>query len=286
LNYDWEGIPMVSHFTYNFQRYERVGIVGTNGVGKSTFLNLLAYSDLPSIERGASIKIGYYRQEGMSFNEEDTVLDVVPDTRLLGKFLFPHDMFANKIAKLSGGERRRLYLLTVLMQEPNVLILDEPTNDLDIVTLNVLEEYLLEFKGTLIIVTHDRHFLDRLVDHLLVFCGDGKIKDFVGGYSEYRCFIEDLRAEQRQKEKELSRKSAVSERNVPQTKKKLTYKERLELEALERTLDDLNAEKSEIEQRLSSGTAAYDEIAQLSARYAQIKEELELAELRWLELSC
>jgi ATP-binding cassette subfamily F protein uup len=172
------------------------------------------------------------------------------------------------------------------MQEPNVLILDEPTNDLDIVTLNVLEEYLLEFKGTLIIVTHDRHFLDRLVDHLLVFCGDGKIKDFVGGYSEYRCFIEDLRAEQRQKEKELVRKSTVSERNVPPPKKKLTYKERLELEALERTLDDLNAEKSEIEQRLSSGTAGYDEIAQLSARYAQIKEELELAELRWLELSC
>ncbi|MBQ1209644.1 MAG: ABC-F family ATP-binding cassette domain-containing protein [Bacteroidales bacterium] len=297
LNYDWEGIPMVSHFTYNFQRYERVGIVGTNGVGKSTFLNLLAYSDLPSIERGASIKIGYYRQEGMSFNEEDTVLDVVPDTRLLGKFLFPHDMFANKIAKLSGGERRRLYLLTVLMQEPNVLILDEPTNDLDIVTLNVLEEYLLEFKGTLIIVTHDRHFLDRLVDHLLVFCGDGKIKDFVGGYSEYRCFIEDLRAEQRQKEKELARKSAkntpvgahsseAGTGNTPEVKKKLTYKERLELEALERTLDDLNAEKSEIEQRLSSGTAGYDEIAQLSARYAQIKEELELAELRWLELSC
>ncbi len=187
---------IVSHFSYNFQRYERVGIVGGNGIGKSTFLDLLAYSDSPSVKRGESVRIGYYKQKGGSFSDGDTVLETVPDTRLLEKFLFPHEMWNNRIGRLSGGEKRRLYLLTVLLQNPNLLILDEPTNDLDIVTLNILEEYLLDFKGSLIIVTHDRHFLDRLVDHLFVFCGDGVIKDFIGGYSAYRTFISDLRKEE------------------------------------------------------------------------------------------
>ena len=192
-------------FTYNFQRYEKVGIVGRNGAGKSTFLNILTgrfFEDDPgiltgTIERGESLKIGYYHQSGMSFNPQDTVLDIVNDTWLLNRFLFPHEMLNNKIEKLSGGERRRLYLLTILMQQPNLLILDEPTNDLDIVTLNILEEYLKEFNGSLIIVSHDRHFLDKLVDHLFIFCGDGVVKDFIGSYSEYREYIKEYEAEQK-----------------------------------------------------------------------------------------
>ena len=171
-----------------------MGIVGRNGAGKTTFINLLTGHLDPDdpgtlsgvIERGESLKIGYYNQKGISFDEEQTVLETVNDTRLLGRFLFPHDMLNNRLSKLSGGEKRRLYLLTILMQQPNLLILDEPTNDLDIVTLNILEEYLKEYNGSLIIVSHDRHFLDRLVDHLLVFCGDGVVKDFIGTYSEYR----------------------------------------------------------------------------------------------------
>ena len=291
LNFSYDGRPMVSHFTYNFQRFERVGIVGANGIGKSTFLNLLAESTLPSIERGESLSIGYYRQEGMQFRDDDTVLDVIPDTYLLGKFLFPHDMFHNRVGSLSGGEKRRLYLLTILMLNPNLLILDEPTNDLDIVTLNVLEEYLLEFKGCLIIVTHDRHFLDRLVDHLLVFCGDGRIKDFIGGYTEYRTFIQDLAAEKKRAEKEAGRLSAKSQNMPEQTAPvrkagKLTYKEQKELEGLEKRIAELNEEKAAIELKLNGGTDNYQEISRLSSRYTEIKSELDSAENRWLELSC
>ncbi|MDE5890700.1 MAG: ATP-binding cassette domain-containing protein, partial [Bacteroidales bacterium] len=217
----------LDHFTYNFQRYEKVGIVGGNGAGKSTFINLLTGNYTPemvctdqdeysrlmkepagisgkglltgAIERGESLKIGYYHQKGIEFNPDDTVLDIVNDTRLLGRFLFPHEMLNNKVERLSGGEKRRLYLLTILMKQPNLLILDEPTNDLDIVTLNILEEYLKEFNGTLVIVSHDRHFLDKLVDHLFIFCGDGIVKDFIGTYSEYREFIKDYEAELRAK---------------------------------------------------------------------------------------
>ena len=195
VSYDWEGIPMLRDFTYNFQRCDRIGIVGRNGVGKSTFLDLLTGAVAPDsgvIDRGETLKIGYYRQQGMDFAPGDTVLDIVPDTRLLGHFLFPHDMLSTRVERLSGGEKRRLYLLTILMQEPNLLILDEPTNDLDIVTLNILEEYLKEFQGSLLIVSHDRHFLDRVTDHLLVFCGDGIVKDFVGSFSEYRAYVRDL----------------------------------------------------------------------------------------------
>ena len=188
VSFFYGGDCYLDHFTYNFQRYEKVGIVGKNGVGKTTFINLLIGNMDPSdpgtvtgeIQRGESLRIGYYRQSGMQFDENQTVLETVNDTHLLSQFLFTHDMLNNRISKLSGGEKRRLYLLTILMRQPNLLIMDEPTNDLDIVTINILEEYLKEFKGTLILVSHDRHFLDRLVDHLFVFCGNGEVKDFIG----------------------------------------------------------------------------------------------------------
>ena len=197
VDYAWEGTPMLKDFSYDFQRCDRIGIVGRNGVGKSTFLDLLTGAIAPDsgvVDRGETLRIGYYRQQGMEFRPGDTVLDIVPDTRLLGRFLFPHDMLSTRVERLSGGEKRRLYLLTILLQEPNLLILDEPTNDLDIVTLNILEEYLREFQGSLLVVSHDRHFLDRVVDHLLVFTGEGHVKDFIGSFSEYRAYIRDVEA--------------------------------------------------------------------------------------------
>ena len=283
-------------FTYNFQRYEKVGIVGRNGSGKSTFLNILTgnYTDdmvmtgilSGVIERGESLKIGYYHQSGMSFNPEDTVLDIVNDTWLLNRFLFPHEMLSNKVERLSGGEKRRLYLLTILMQQPNLLILDEPTNDLDIVTLNILEEYLKEFGGSLIIVSHDRHFLDKLVDHLFVFCGNGVVKDFVGSYSEYREYIKEYEAEQRAKERAAEK--AIREpqkQDKPAQKKKLTYKEQRELEQIEKDLEALAAEKARLEEALSSGTLPFDKLQETSERIGQIIEETDEKEMRWLELS-
>jgi ATP-binding cassette subfamily F protein uup len=289
-------------FTYNFQRYEKVGIVGRNGAGKSTFLNILTgrlFEDDPglltgTIERGESLKIGYYHQSGMSFNPQDTVLDIVNDTWLLNRFLFPHEMLNNKIEKLSGGEKRRLYLLTILMQQPNLLILDEPTNDLDIVTLNILEEYLKEFSGSLIIVSHDRHFIDKLVDHLFIFCGDGVVKDFVGTYSEYREFIKEYEAEQRSQaraeEKAAKEKAAkvaaasAPAQEQPAKKRKLTYKEQKELEQLEKDLESLAAEKAELEDNLNSGTLPYDELQKTSERIGQIMELTDEKEFRLLEL--
>ena len=298
-------------FTYNFQRYEKVGIVGKNGAGKSTFLNIITgnfTSEMVStdprnvaegqglmtgiIERGESLKIGYYHQSGMSFNPNDTVLDIVNDTWLLNRFLFPHEMLNNKIEKLSGGEKRRLYLLTILMQQPNLLILDEPTNDLDIVTLNILEEYLKEFGGSLIIVSHDRHFLDKLVDHLFIFCGNGLVKDFVGSYSEYREFIKEYEAEQRSQarakekaEKEQALKEAAKTApEAPAKKKKLTYKEQREMEQLEKDLENLAAEKAELEEKLNSGTLPFDQLQVGSERIGRILEDIDEKELRLLEL--
>ena len=298
-------------FTYNFQRYEKVGIVGRNGAGKSTFLNILTgnfTSDMVSvdpssvkegqglmtgvIERGESLKVGYYHQSGMAFNPDDTVLDIVNDTWLLNRFLFPHEMLNNKIEKLSGGEKRRLYLLTILMQQPNLLILDEPTNDLDIVTLNILEEYLKEFGGSLIIVSHDRHFLDKLVDHLFIFCGDGVVKDFVGSYSEYREYIKEYEAQQRSQAraeekaaKEKAAATAPKSADMPSKKKKLTYKEQKELEQIERDLETLAAEKAELEAALSGGDLPFDKLQEASRRIGAIMEETDEKELRWLELS-
>ena len=292
VSFHYDGVCYLSHFTYNVQRYEKVGIVGRNGVGKSTFINILTGELAPDsgeIERGESLNIGYYHQEGMEFDETQTVLETVNDTRLLGQFLFTHDMLGNRISRLSGGEKRRLYLLTILMKQPNLLILDEPTNDLDIVTLNILEEYLKEFKGTLIIVSHDRHFLDRLVDHLFVFCGDGVVKDFIGGYSEYRSFMKDYEAEQR-REAEARKRAAAADRELPNApaspaRRKLSWKEQRELEQLEKDMEDLNAEKDRIESLLSSGTATVEEITAASARFGEIKDILDGKELRWLELS-
>ena len=300
----------IKDFTYKFQRYDRIGIVGRNGIGKTTFIDLLTGALEPTagrIERGESLKIGYYRQSGMQFDESQTVLETIRNTSMLEQFLFPHDMWNNPVAKLSGGERRRLYLLTILMQQPNLLILDEPTNDLDIVTLNILEEYLLDFKGSLIVVSHDRHFLDRVVDHLLVFCGDGLIKDFVGGYTEYRSFIKDYEAEQRRKEmpgraghdekgraghdekgragSNESRHARPDRASGTSGKKKLSYKEQREFEALEAELERLNAEKTQIEELLAAGTASYEQIRAASERYETLKSELDAAETRWLELS-
>ena len=287
-------------FTYNFQRYEKVGIVGRNGAGKSTFLNLLTGNHTPemvrqlsgSIERGESLKIGYYHQSGMNFNPEDTVLDIVNDTWLLNRFLFPHEMLNNKVEKLSGGEKRRLYLLTILMQQPNLLILDEPTNDLDIVTLNILEEYLMEFSGSLIIVSHDRHFLDKLVDHLFIFCGDGLVKDFVGSYSEYREYIKDYEAGQRslaRAEEKAAKEKAAKEVSMtsasPAKKKKLSYKEQKELEQIEKDLERLSAEKNELEALLSSGSLSFDKLQSASERIGCIISECDVLEMRWLELN-
>ncbi len=288
-----DGTPgpcIVDGFSYKFQRYDRIGIVGANGIGKSTFINLLLGRLQPtggSIEQGASLKIGYYSQQGMEFDEGQTVLETVNNTSLLNQFLFPHDMLNNPIYKLSGGEKRRLYLLTILMQQPNMLILDEPTNDLDIVTLNILEEYLLDFKGSLIIVTHDRHFLDRIAEHLLVFCGDGVIKDFVGGYTEYRSFIKDYEAEQHKAAQVPSDMTPKSKPKVTAdgAKKRLSYKEQRELESLEAEMALLNEEKAKIEAALSEGGLPYDEIVTTSARYETVKQLLDEKELRWLELS-
>ena len=310
----------LSHFSYNFQRYEKVGITGGNGAGKSTFVNLLTGNYTPEmvatdpesyygadgktplnpgqglltgkIERGESLKIGYYRQKGITFNPEDTVLDIVNDTRLLGRFLFPHDMLHNKVEKLSGGEKRRLYLLTILMQQPNMLVMDEPTNDLDIVTLNILEEYLKEFNGTLVIISHDRHFLDRLADHLFVFCGDGVVKDFTGTYSQYREFIKEQAGRPAAKEgtKEGTKASSPAKketgRREDNARKKLTYKEQKELEQTEKDLESLNNEKETLENSLNSGTLSYEELRKASARIGEIMALIDEKETRWLELSC
>lgn len=304
LGYEVGGRKLLDDFSYNFQRYERVGIVGPNGAGKSTFLNILTHGAVcigtsgedsiltgtltGSIERGESLKIGYYRQKGISFKEDQTVLQTVNDTHLLSQFLFPHDMLNNPVSKLSGGERRRLYLLTILKEQPNVLLMDEPTNDLDIVTLDILEEYLMDFKGTLIIVSHDRHFLDRLTSHLLILPGDGSVKDFLGTYSEYRQYMIDWRAEKRSREKaEKAEKQpdAVKARPEAERKRRLSFKEKREMDQLEADMKALGEEKTALEEAMNSGGLAYDKLEEASLRYAEVKRLLDEKELRWLELS-
>ena len=288
VNYFWEGGCLLKDFSYNFQRYDKVGIVGRNGVGKSTFLDLLTGAIQPSsgiIERGESLVIGYYRQEGMVFSGDDTVLDIVGDTRLLGRFLFPHDMLNTKVSRLSGGEKRRLYLLTILMKNPNLLILDEPTNDLDIVTLNILEEYLKEYGGSLIIVSHDRHFLDRVVEHLLVFCGDGIVKDFIGTFSEYRSYVRDYEASQKKEPSEPKPAEPAKAQKAPDNKpRKLSFKEKRELELIESRLPELEELKKTIETDMNSGTLAYDKLSEKAEEFKRISSEIDELETRWLEL--
>ena len=299
---------MLDDFSYKFSRYERVGIVGRNGAGKSTFLNLLTGTlqpDSGKIERGETLRIGYYRQKGIDFKPGQRVIDIVREiaetveaadghhvsvTTMLNQFLFPPESHSKHVEILSGGEQRRLYLLTILMRNPNFLILDEPTNDLDIITLNILEEYLMQFKGCLIIVSHDRCFLDKTVDHLFIFREGGNVKDFVGQYSEYREYV---REEEAREAKLAAEKAAKAQCNAAPTtqnattpaRKKLSYKEQRELEQLEQEIPQLENEKASLEELLSSGTLQHDKLMETSARIASIMEELELKEMRWLELS-
>lgn len=302
LGFRWENWIGLDDFTYNFAPGDKIGIVGKNGVGKSTFLNLLTGALKPTsgeMESGETLVIGYYKQSGLDFNPNDTVIDVVrkiaevvtledgntvPVTTFLNYFLFPPNTHNTKIEKLSGGEKRRLYLLTVLMQRPNFLILDEPTNDLDLITLNVLEEYLINFKGSVIIVSHDRFFLDKIADHLFVFEGEGKIKDFVGGYSDYREYIKEIERNKKAAEKLLEKPKETQWQKTP-VKKKLSYKEQKEFEALEVEIPQLEEEKAKIEAQLSLGTMGIDELTKASNRVAEIIELLDEKEMRWLELS-
>lgn len=298
---------MLDDFSYKFSRYERVGIVGRNGAGKSTFLNLLTGTlqpDSGKIERGETLRIGYYRQKGIDFKPGQRVIDIVREiaetvqaadghhvsvTTMLNQFLFPPESHSKHVEILSGGEQRRLYLLTILMRNPNFLILDEPTNDLDIITLNILEEYLMQFKGCLIIVSHDRCFLDKTVDHLFIFREGGNVKDFVGQYSEYREYVREEEAREAkiaaEKAAKTQRPTATPVANTAAQRRKLSYKEQRELEQLEQEIPQLEQEKSSLEEQLSSGRLQHDQLMEASARIASIIEELELKEMRWLELS-
>lgn len=307
LSYRSDGFVGVDDFSYNFAPGEKIGIVGPNGVGKSTFLNLLTGSLQPTsgeIDRGTTVKFGYYRQEGIEFRKGQTVIEyvqeiadnitmddgrVVSATSFLTRFLFPPAAQYSKIEKLSGGEKRRLYLLGILIGAPNVLILDEPTNDLDILTLNVLEEYLQEFGGSVIIVSHDRFFLDKIADHLFIFKGEGKIKDYPGSYSDYRAAMAMAAEEEtslssggsmvkeRQKEK-------VKTKSLPSVRR-LTYKEQKEMEQIEADLAGLEREKGILEEKLSSGSLSPAELEEASRRIGIVLEEIDEKELRWLELS-
>lgn len=294
---------MLDKFSYKFTRGERIGIVGRNGVGKSTFLNLISGGLQPNsgvIEQGETLRIGYYTQRGISFKPGQTVLECVQEiaevvkssdgqnvsaTTLLNRFLFPHETFTKRIDILSGGEQRRLYLLTVLMRNPNMLILDEPTNDLDIMTLNVLEEYLREFKGSLIIVSHDRYFLDKCVDHLFVFEGEGRIKDFVGQYSEYREYMKEREDAERHAQRSVAQPKAQQQRTHDNSKRKLSFKEQCELEELERDLASLAEERAKLEAELNAGTTDYARLTEISSRIEEIIATTDIKELRWLELS-
>jgi ABC transport system ATP-binding/permease protein len=302
------GVNLIENFSYKFSRFEKVGIIGKNGTGKTTFLNLITQALQPDsgiIEIGATIKFGYYRQDGISFDNRERVIDAVTKiaefitfedgtkmsaAQMLNFFLFPPDTQYNYIEKLSGGEQRRLYLCTVLMQNPNFLILDEPTNDLDIMTLNVLEEYLKSFAGCVIIVSHDRFFMDKIVDHLFVFEGDGKITDFPGNYTIYRNKQlldeenEKAKAQNQAKKKEPEKPQSNNELNAAQ-KKKLTFNEKREFETLENEIAQLEAEKEMLETALNSGNLTHDELFRQSEKLVLIKEQIDKKELRWLELS-
>ena len=306
ISKSFENHTLIQDFSYKFVRGEKIGIVGKNGIGKSTFLNIITQNLAPdsgTIEIGETVAYGYYKQSGIQFQETDRVIDIVKNiaeridlgngrvlsaSQFLEYFLFTDKQQYSLVEKLSGGERRRLYLLTVLMRNPNFLILDEPTNDLDIVTLNVLDEYLKSFKGCLLIVSHDRFFMDKVSDRIFAFEGNGIIKDFPGNYTQYKNKKEE-EEEQRQKEqkKQTTQQAAVQPSGpIDKTqKRKLSYKEKLEMQQLEQEIEQLNTEKTGIETALNSGTLPNDQLLQQSQRIAKIIELLDEKEMRWLELS-
>lgn len=297
---------ILKDFYYNFSRFEKMGIVGNNGTGKSTFIKMLLCKVTPDsgkFDIGDTVRFGYFSQEGLKFHEDQKVIDVITDiadyidlgggkhmtaSQFLNFFLFSPEEQHNYVYKLSGGEKRKLYLCTVLMQNPNFLVLDEPTNDLDIQTLQILEEYLQDFPGCVIVVSHDRYFMDKVIDHLLVFKGEGEVKDFPGNYTQYRDF-------QKMKSKEEAqqtpiRKSNATEENTKKdyhnnTKRKMSFKEKREYEQLTERINQLEEEKNNIEELLCSGTLSIEELTEKSKRLPLLKDELDELEFRWLELS-
>lgn len=300
-------LKITEDFNYIFARYEKMGIVGNNGTGKSTFIKMLMGDVAPDsghFDIGETVRFGYYSQDGLQFDEQMKVIDVVQDiaeyvdlgdgrkmgvSQFLNYFLFTPEKQHSYVYKLSGGEKRRLYLCTVLMRSPNFLVLDEPTNDLDIITLNVLEEYLRNFKGCAIVVSHDRYFMDKVVDHLLVFRGNADIQDFPGNYTQYRGWKE--LKDQEEKEAEAAREArekpaaAKPERPAATQKKKLSFKERKEFEALEAEIPRLEAEKAALEAEMSSGTLSNELLMEKSERFGRLMDEIDEKTMRWLELS-
>lgn len=296
----FDSLKILEDFSYIFARYEKMGIVGNNGTGKSTFIKILmgeVKPDKGTVDVGETVRFGYYSQDGLQFDEQMKVIDVVQDiaevielgngkrltaSQFLQHFLFTPETQHSYVYKLSGGERRRLYLCTILMRNPNFLVLDEPTNDLDIITLNVLEEYLMSFKGCVIVVSHDRYFMDKVVDHLLVFNGQADIRDFPGNYSDYR----DWKEAKEQREKELEKpKEEKAVRVRENDRRKMSYKERMEFQQIEKDLEILEQEKSDIEAALCTGTLSSDELTVKSKRIAEVVDLIDEKTMRWLELS-
>ncbi len=292
---------ILKDFNYVFSRYEKLGIIGNNGTGKSTFIKLLlgeVPADSGTWDIGSTVRFGYYAQTGLKFDEGKKVIDIVRDiaevvdlgggekmtaSQFLQMFLFSPSQQYDFVGKLSGGERQRLHLCTVLMQSPNFLILDEPTNDLDIPTLNVLEQYLKNFRGCLIVISHDRYFMDKVVDHLFVFHGEGNIQDFPGNYTQYR---EATKQKAKSDESKSNSQSPINNQKVKtEQKRRLSFKEKKELEELEIRIPQLEEEKTQLESLLSGVATSADEIAKASKRYQDLQEELDDAEMRWLELS-
>ena len=303
VNKRYGDLTVLHDFDYVFKRGERIGLIGKNGVGKSTFLNLITRSIAPDSGKiivGDTVTYGYYRQEGIKFDESKTVIDAIRDIaevlhygkdqvytadQLLSHFMFPYKMQHQPIALLSGGEKRRLYLLTVLVANPNFLILDEPTNDLDLLTLQKLEDFLKAYKGCLLLVSHDRHFMDEVVDQLFVFQGDGRVKGFMGNYSQYKEYLQEKEQEERQaaRKADAGKSSEESLRKAPREKKKRSFKEEREYQQLTEDIAALEAEKEKIHQEMAAVTD-YQKLQEMGNRLEEIKDLLDEKELRWLEL--
>ena len=296
----WGEKVILKDFYYNFARYEKMGIVGDNGAGKTTFINLLLGNVKPDngkFDIGETVRFGHFSQQGLKFNEQQKVIDIITDiadyidigggkhmsaSQFLQYFLFTPEQQHNYVYKLSGGEKRKLYLCTVLMKNPNFLVLDEPTNDLDIQTLQVLEEYLADFAGCVIVVSHDRYFIDKIVDHLLVFKGNGEIQDFPGNYTQYREWKSLQPAEAK---KETATDTKTKREKPQQEKRKMSYKEKTRFEQLEKEIAALEEEQKDIETALCSGTLAMDELTQKSKRFAELKDLIDEKTMEWMELS-